>query len=401
MKLKRLALKNIRCIRDLDLEVPPEAPVIYVTGPNGIGKTSLLDGILMALAGKKKIPAGSITNGCESAVIEVETDEGLKIERKITEKGAYLKVFRADGSEAPSPQKLLDRILGPISMEPWAFISGTAKSRRDLILASAGVEEELGDLEVRDKDAREERRLAKRSLKETEAQLKDAPPLMPGTPDEPVDTSELKGVLREAHQIQQNLERADQKLRTLEEEEKRLIARLDEIARESKKIDGWIAEQGGPVVEDAQKNLDEAEEINRLVAESAGTRMLMDQKKTQGDRVSMLEARVGKIEGERKALLGRIAEALPVEGLAVDDNEVLVNEIPFPQLSTAQRLKVAVALATKEDPELRVVRITDGSVLDKSSREYLDAVARDEGLQIWVEDVRETGTVGLELTTEA
>jgi DNA repair exonuclease SbcCD ATPase subunit len=409
MKVKSIKIQNVKNLQAEEFEVPAEAPCIYVTGPNGAGKSALLDSILYALAGKKKIPAGAIRNGAATALIQVETDEGLKIERKITANGAYLKIYREDGSEAPRPQEMLDRVMGPISMEPWAFIAGTAKARRDLILKSAGVEDDLATIEEEDRDAREERRLAKRALKETEAKLKGAPMIDPSIPEEPVDVRKLREELRDLragmedwNRAQSRIQEIERRTEEIEEEIKMLREKSDLLQEERGRIEKWAEGEVDTAseVEVLEAKIEEADATNRRVSEVAETRYLLETKRKQADRVDLLEERVAKVEKKRVALMGRIAEALPVEGLEVGEDDVMVDGVGFSNLSTAQRLKVAVALATKEDPELRVVRITDGSVLDKSSRAFLDQIAREEGLQIWIEDVRESGALKLEISAE-
>ncbi len=47
---------------------------------------------------------------------------------------------------------------------------------------------------------------------------------------------------------------------------------------------------------------------------------------------------------------------------------------------------------------MKFVRITDGSLLDTESRDFLEDLGRKEGLRFWVEMVRETGEAGLVLT---
>jgi hypothetical protein len=49
------------------------------------------------------------------------------------------------------------------------------------------------------------------------------------------------------------------------------------------------------------------------------------------------------------------------------------------------------------NPQLRVMRIKDGSLLDSSSLDVIAAMAKDNDFQIWLEEVSTTGKVGVYL----
>lgn len=401
MKITRLHIKNIKCLKELDLAVPPEAPVVYITGPNGSGKTATLDSILYALAGKGKIPEGIIRNGQAKALIEITLDDGSKIKRAITGGNAYLTFTKPDGAEAASPQKLLDELVGPITLDPWSFCRSAAKDRRAMILAAAGKPDEIAAADGVYRDAFEERTLRKRALKQAEVLASEAPPLDPKIAGkEAVDVAPMRAALRV---LQDNETRRERILGR--------VGNLEQMIAEAKKnIATWEKEQEAQLVEAkaipagdtaaAHADIAAAEDLNRLIAESAEARLRADELARCSAAVVEIEARVAAAEAARKGLLSEVAGKLPIEDLDIDDNEILVAGIPFNNLSTAQQLKLAIAIATASDPGLRIIRVTDGSLLDSASRAFLDKIATDLSLQIWIEDVRETGGAGIELTTE-
>lgn len=47
------------------------------------------------------------------------------------------------------------------------------------------------------------------------------------------------------------------------------------------------------------------------------------------------------------------------------------------------------------NPKLRVLRIRDGSLLDKKSLGLIAAMADDQDFQVWIEAVDTTGKVGI------
>lgn len=56
---------------------------------------------------------------------------------------------------------------------------------------------------------------------------------------------------------------------------------------------------------------------------------------------------------------------------------------------------MSVAIAMASNPKLRVLRIKDGSLLDKASLALLESMADDRDYQVWIERVDTSGTVGI------
>ena len=101
------------------------------------------------------------------------------------------------------------------------------------------------------------------------------------------------------------------------------------------------------------------------------------------------------IEGVDHAKAEAIGSAgLPVAGLGFDDLGVTLNGVPFSQSSAAERLRTSIAIAMAANPTIRVIRITDGSLLDSANLAVIEEMATAADFQIWIEKVDETGTVG-------
>ena len=66
---------------------------------------------------------------------------------------------------------------------------------------------------------------------------------------------------------------------------------------------------------------------------------------------------------------------------------VTYNGVPFSQASSAEQIRVSVAMAMAMNPKLRVLRIKDGSLLDDDAMDMLKKLAVKEDFQVWVERV--------------
>ena len=123
MKIIELRAENIKRLPAVNIR--PDGNVVEITGKNGQGKTSVLDAIWWALEGKENIQAAPIRRGATEAHIKLDIGQ-LKVTRtfKAVDGGHYtttITVENDEGARFPSPQKVLDSLLGELSFDPLAF----------------------------------------------------------------------------------------------------------------------------------------------------------------------------------------------------------------------------------------------------------------------------------------
>ena len=85
----------------------------------------------------------------------------------------------------------------------------------------------------------------------------------------------------------------------------------------------------------------------------------------------------------------------PIKGLAFDDTGVTYNGIPFSQCSTAERLRVSLAMAMAMNPKLKVLRIMDGSLLDSQNMAVIQEMVAANDYQCWIERISENAGCGI------
>jgi hypothetical protein len=102
---------------------------------------------------------------------------------------------------------------------------------------------------------------------------------------------------------------------------------------------------------------------------------------------------IEEIESERKESLTNTK--LPVDGLTFSDSDILYNGIPLAQASDGEKLMISLAISMALNPELKVLRIKDGSLLDKKNRAILYSQVRDKGYQLWFESVSDNKDMGI------
>ena len=196
MKIIQFNAENVKKIKAV--EIKPSSYVVEISGKNENGKTSLLDAIYYALGGKEalKSTAKPIRSGEKSAKIKLDLGD-VVVERRFTEKDSYLSVTTKEGAKFPSPQALLDTMVGRISFDPLAFANmddgsadGKRRQKEDLIkLVDLGI-----DLKAWSKDrqdAVDSRAMIGRNVDAFKSQLKLMGEVRDDVPAEEVSISQL------------------------------------------------------------------------------------------------------------------------------------------------------------------------------------------------------------------
>lgn len=432
LKIISLQAENIKKL--VAVEIRPDGNLVQITGKNGQGKTSILDCIWWALAGAGNVQAAPIRKGQEKAVIRLDLGE-IIITRTFQATGeggqahtTSIIVENADGARFPSPQKMLDGLLGQLSFDPLAFARMDPKARFDLLRTFVpGVDFKAieaahqadyaarTDLNRRIKDARsmaegitvpaeapterinetaliEELETAgKTNLKigslmaERESQVKfekdsrDRAEYLV-TKGKQVAEEILRKAKEEAEKLQIDCKR----------ESDQLIEKADKIKAD---LDAAPPIPAGVDTNAVKEKIEAAKQVNRIVA-------LIEAKAGHERKVKEFQENVASIESrmaERQAdKVAKIAAAkLPVEGISFGDHgAVLIGGVPFEQLSDAEQLRISLSFAMTLNPKLRVIRVRDGSLLDEDSMKLVAAMAQDKDYQVWIERVDSSGKIG-------
>lgn len=73
---------------------------------------------------------------------------------------------------------------------------------------------------------------------------------------------------------------------------------------------------------------------------------------------------------------------LPVEGLSVDDEKILVNGVPLHQLGTSQQIKIGVLIASRMNPDSAFILVDGAESMGRKDRVALAESAQELGLQL-------------------
>lgn len=457
MKIISLTAENIKKL--IAVEITPTGNLVEITGKNGAGKSSVLDSLWWALAGASNIQSAPIRKGATEARIRLDLGEIVVTRTFELKEGAELTtkvlVENADGARFPSPQRMLDALLGELSFDPLAFTRMDKREQFD-VLRRFVPDFDFAAADAANKADYDKRTEVNRQAKE--ARTLAAGILVPeGAPTERVDEAALVDELQRAgdHNAQIETRKAGrdaaaEKMRALRERAsgleiqrdtivavkqsncdkavaslrqqiealtERIAATEAETARDiadTKKGMSADADQARTEADDLQDKLDSAPPLPAPI-DTAAVRAQLDAAKETNAAVNAAElraqhvARAETLEAQAAALTkaredreaakhAAIAAAkLPVDGITFGDGEILLNGVPFDQASDAEQLRASIAIAMASNPKLRVIRVRDGSLLDADALKLLADMADERDYQCWVERVSSDGKVGFVL----
>jgi len=395
VRLEAANVKRLKAVR-----VTPTGALVVVAGRNAQGKSSVLDSVMYALAGKRAIPDRPVRDGADKAVIEIET-EALIIKRTITAAGGgQLTISRKPGVTVAKPQTVLDQLTGELSFDPLAFTRLDRRAQAERLRQLAGLD--TAQIDADREAAYNTRTEVNREIKAARARL-DKLPHYPDAPDAEVNAAELMDEIDEAERINQANAAKRKELETLRSE-------YDQRAAALERLEQQVAEHRAALEDLNRKGREMKVDVDALHDRdvAAARQRLVDigavnsQVRANAER-DALELAVGKHNTEVLALTTQIedcdrqreaaiAEAtMPIDGLALDaEGVVTYGGVPFDQCSQAEQIRVSVAMGLAANPDLRVLLIRDGSLLDADNMRAIAEQAQAHGAQVWIERVGDT-----------
>jgi recombinational DNA repair ATPase RecF len=399
----------------------PKGNVIKITGANASGKSSVLDAIQAALVGARGGPSKPVREGAGHATVRLDLED-YWVTRKWKEGGESIGemwIEAKDGRRYSTPQKMLDTLMGKISFDPLAFMRMEPKEQVTELRRLLDIDEILFDLQAKEKVDYQTRTEQAKMLKQLEAQRLaiQYPENLPkkkrdidAMTQELADVSTYNMAIERERMNRESIQRQHQAIidsaKAKAERMKELRAEierveismhqdLDAIEMNEKQIKAW---KPLAAPKDAQK-ISEEIAAARAVNIAIDRKIEADAKDAEIERVSKQVASLSRaIDDHRQKQADAIATAhYPVKGLGFAENEVLYQGLPFTQASNAEQIKVSIAMGMEGNPELRVMRIKDGSLLDEESMQVVEDMAEKYEFQVLIEIVDNSGKIGVYL----
>jgi energy-coupling factor transporter ATP-binding protein EcfA2 len=401
-RLVEVRATNVKALKAVAIK-PDGKPLFKVSGRNGQGKSSLLDAVAMALAGPEGFPDKPIRAGQDEASIYLDFTD-LQLTRTIvasedSPRGftSALKLEFRNGKRPKQKQTELDALRGsPIADDPLEFASLKPRERYDLV---------RGLIPDFDFEANDEARRAKFEDRTDVGRQRDrakaaaaAIVVPPDAPLELIDVTkavqELQATYLKNRQIAESAEERStyaEQLESLQDREAVLVKQLQELRGEIAEREKTIREYK-PLPEPIdtaaiETRIRNAETINAGARRRQESIQRYAEYESLQERYDDLTTAIAALDQEKREA---IEEAkLPIPELTLADGDVMLDGLPFDQASTARKIRVSTALLMALKPELRVLLVREGSLLDEDARAALEADAKEHGFVVLMECVGE------------
>ena len=419
LHVTRLQETNFKRISALDLSLGRRTLVV-LQGPNEAGKTSAIDGLITALAGKRSAPTVPVRKGQEVATVDVELSDALRLRYKLQwwAKGSRtgLNLYSIDEagerSKVSAPHTLLDSFVSDLSFDPLAFAKTTdPKAQRKLLMSAIGRPDLSDDVEARKAALVEDRRQINARVKALEAELSG--PFADPAPGETlaVATDDAVKARLDAAERQNSARRTvAQRIVVADGKAGQAQQQVNAVAEQIKKMQAqqasWMQVLG--VQQTAHDKLQA--ELESLPAEVSTAEITADMakvqtaneqarcqgahraKKAERDAAAkQADALTAKLEAADQGVVdvlvtSNIGKSIP--GLSFVSGELYHNGVPFSQASGMRRLELSTLIGMAANPRLRVMCIDEGDQLDDASLFRLKALAKERDYQILMTAIR-------------
>ena len=422
MAMRIIGFKAIDFKKIKVVDITPNEFVNRISGANGSGKTSLLDAIEVCLRGTRNVPSKPVRKGASKAIIEIDLGEWI-VRRTFSEGGSkngFLTVEPKDGkSRLQGPQEFLNKLVGPNSFDPLAFIRMEPEQQFKTVYRIVLPDVDPDSLDIEKNPDYLKRRELKKEIKALETR-RDAIQIPDNLPMEKRDEGQL---LKELGEVGEHNARIERTKRQREEIQRKTDETDDGIAAKVERIEALRAQikqmeaevkEDRAIVAGTRKTIEKWEPLpeprdpahyTEAITAARIVNAAIDRRGQRNElqkEIDAISKRVDTIsdqldELERKQTKAIEEAKFPIPGLAFGNEEVIFEGIPFAQVSNADQIRASVAIGMADNPELRTMRIKDGSLLDDASMKIISEMSMTENFQLFVEVVDTSGDVGVYL----
>lgn len=396
IRINKLEIENVKRVKAVKLK-PSDTGLTIIGGNNQQGKTSVLDAITWALGGNKYRPSNAKNESSViPPIIKLTMSNGLVVERK--GKNSDLKVIDPRGEKAG--QQLLDSFVEELALNLPKFMNQSSKEKANTLLQIIGVGDKLAELEQEEKEAYNQRHAIGQIADQKEKYAKEQV-YYPDAPQQLVSASDLIKRQQEIlakngqNQIHRNNLKELEASQVLDKEKyEQITAKIEELTREKEGL-GSLINSRADNIEIAKKTVEELqdestaeleasieniEQLNEKVRANLSKEKEEEDAQGYRDQYSKLSTIINDIRKKKTDLLN--SANLPLEGLMVDDGELLYKGYKWDSMSGAEQLKVATAIVRKLNPDCGFVLMDKLEQMDLDTLKEFGQWLEQEGLQV-------------------
>jgi energy-coupling factor transporter ATP-binding protein EcfA2 len=441
MKVAKISIRNILGIEELEIN---PGFITEVSGANGSGKTSCLEAIRCVLSGGHD--GTLLRKGAKAGEAVLILEDGTEIRKRVTDDRSEVSVTHPQFGKISKPAAYIKKLADALSLNPVRFLTAPKKERTDLLLqaipmkvtaadllfvpmaALNGVDldghalEVLGaagkavyDLRTGVNRSATDKKATIRQMSETlppEAPEGDWKDVLTAANDEwrklysatsaklaEIDAGRVEALTAAEDEarthvakIKEDLQAAIDKLKTEAQAEidqtlqgaREACEKTDAEAKAMREAEEAIFR---PKEAELKERIGHAKAMLEQQAQIAKAREFIAQLTDEAARLEAESARLTEALGKLDSLKGKMLAELPIEGLSVQDGDILIDGMPFDRANTARKVKVAIQIAQLRAAELGLVAVDGLECLDHSTFEAFQREAQASGLQFVISRV--------------
>ena len=430
MKITKIQILNYLGIANFN--VSKLGKLNKISGGNGTGKSTVIKAITEAFKSSGVNP-NIIKIGEDKAEILIEIDDRISIQRNITHTSNTAKVV-VDEQPMGSPQKFIKSLIGGFNFNPVEFFLSKPKERRQILLSSIEFTIDEGiladqlstmevpidltqfdygkhGLEVLDdikKFVYEARKEQNHDVVRLKKAIETDYKIIPDSFDSDAykdfnlsdkikqmneqassqtehfrDSGQIENMRRRSKEILNEIERKEADIKSIQYDIEQLKTDRVNIQVEGKALSEKISKFVMPDNDIIQAEIDGYEEAQKLIHK-------LDEIETKKDDLKGVEDKHTDLDKLYKALTGEIPRSmlkqvkLPIEGLEIKGDNILVDGVNIDQLSTSEQMKFSTSIAKSLAGELKVICIDRYESLDESSRKIFEKDANKDGFEYFM-----------------
>jgi DNA repair ATPase RecN len=433
LKILKAEIKNFKNISYREVEFEGRSAVIV--GPNGSGKSSLIQAVCSPI-NSKMLPAEPVKQGEEKAEVILTIGGelyGEDVEYKIgcyfsqENKRGKIVLRNSEGTEISDGKTNLSQIIGNISFDIMEFMR-LAKTESGK-LSEAGVKKQIElvkslipkdtlskihRLETEYHTKYEERTEINREIKYMKSNINANRFSVEDIEKykEELDASDLRLKIDQAKEKNAIINKCKNYISTYEndareiaesvkvilsdyllyDEEGTVISALSALHyNKLKQVEKYVANNDLVDIDVLIEQLNNLSEHNIKCSQ---IKQLQEQEKNLREKESLagkITKRLEKINIEKLELFQ--SGELPVKGLSFNDECVTYNGLPLTeeQHPTSRLIAIGLEIGMALNPNLRLLVIKDGSLLDEKSMKYILKSCEQKGYQLLIEMVSTSG----------
>lgn len=421
LRVLKAEIKNFKNISYKEVQFDGRS--VIIAGPNQAGKSSFIQAITSPV-NAKMIPIEPIKKGEERGSVQLQLGGKLHGESAIYNVGLYFSPEHQSGqvtledSEGNQikggAKKILKDLVGDISFDIMSFVrmgetQETGKPSKEGVrkqievlksLMPQDVLQKLTNLDEERLKIYDERTEVNRDIKFFKSQIEKS-----GFTQEdidnfsaPKDAESISNKLSEATKINDMIKKSEDYIKqsyihipNIEKQIEELMLKKVEIEKQAKVCSNFLSKNTRKDIEAINQEFNTIATHNanheKIKALDETKKELLNKEKESND----ITERLKEIEEEKKSIFS--GSVLPVKGLEFDDEKITFRGLPLSEgnIPTSQLIGIGVKIGMALNPNLRLLVIRDGSLLDAKTTKFILDICEKEGYQLLIEVVKDGG----------